>query len=540
MGGFLKSFTQIGEVGMLGVALLVFREVLEAALVIGIVFAATKDVARRERWIGIGLGAGIVGAIILALFAERLAATAAGMGQELFNATVLFAAVAMLGWHTAWMARHGQEIAQLSRKVGTNVTTGDQPLYALAIVVGLAVLREGSEVVLFLYGLVAAGSADATGLLFGGAAGLAAGIAAGIAIARGLLIIPSRHLFTVTGWLIALLAAGMAAQAMAFLSQAGYVSRFTQTAWNTSVFATDGSLLGQALHAFVGYTAAPMVIQVMAYFATLLTLSIAILRNRGPSSGTRTANAGVATALCAAIALSTIGMREATAGFKVYSPYVEYHEWEFEFRGNTSFDDDGDKDGAQGYIYELAYSPTTYWHTALFLEQAHEPGDFLRSTEFAWENIFQLTEPGQYWLDVGAYIEYSKGLRHSGDHALEWKVLLEKSIGKWTFTANPIFVQKFPAADGENPGVEFEYAWGTHYRLMPEFEPGFEAFGGVGELTHANSLPEQEHLIGPSVRGRVGLGANSKLRYNLGYLVGLTDAAPDGTFKFELEYEFRF
>ncbi|MBI2800599.1 MAG: FTR1 family protein [Gammaproteobacteria bacterium] len=523
---------------MLGVALLVFREVLEAALVIGIVFAATQGVASRKRWIGVGLSAGIVGAIILALFAERLAAMAAGMGQELFNATVLFAAVAMLGWHTLWMARHGQEIVQLSRAVGANVTAGHQPLYALAIVVGLAVLREGSEVVLFLYGLVAAGNADAAGLLFGGAAGLAAGIGAGIAIARGLRIIPSRYLFTVTGWLIALLAAGMAAQGMAFLSQAGYISRFTETAWDTSAFATDRSLLGQALHAFVGYTAAPMVIQVMAYLATLLALSIAILRNRAPSSGTRTANTGLAIAL-AAIALSAMGMREAKAGFKVYSPYVEYREWEFEFRGNTSFDDVDAKDGAQGYLYELGYSPTTYWHTALFLKQEHAPGDFLRSTEFTWENVFQLTEPGQYWLDVGAYIEYAKGLRHGGDHAFEWKVLLEKSIGKWTFTTNPIFVQKFPEA-GENPGVDFEYAWGTHYRLRPEFEPGFEAFGGVGELTHASALEEQEHLIGPDVRGRLVLGSRSKLRYNLGYLFGLTDAVPDGVFKFELEYEFRF
>ena len=525
---------------MLGVALIVFREVLEAALVIGIIFAATQGVTNRGRWIVAGIGTGVIGAVIVAMFADRLATAAAGMGQELFNATVLFAAVAMLGWHTLWMARHGREMTQVSRRLGANVAVGAQPLYAVAIVVGLAVLREGSEVVLFLYGLVASGSANADSLLFGGEVGLAAGIAVGVAIARGLLSIPSRHLFTVTGWLIALLAAGMSAQGVAFLNQAGYVSHLTEIAWNSSAFAADGSMLGQALHALIGYTAAPMQIQVIAYVVTLVVLGAAMIIGGTPKFRVGTAAPGFAAALCAAIAVGTCGLREAHAGPpKVYSPYVELGEWEFEFRSATTFDNDDDKDGAQSYVYEIGYSPTAFWHTALFLGQGAAPGDFLRSNEFAWENIFQLTEPGQYWIDVGAYVEYAKGLRQGGDHALEWKVLLEKSIGKWTFTANPIFVQDFPEAD-EDPGVQFEYAWGTYYRLMPEFEPGFEAFGGVGELTHANALEEQEHLIGPNVRGRLPMGGGGKLVYNLGYLCGLTDESPDGTFKVELEYELRF
>ena len=525
---------------MLGVALIVFREVLEAALVIGIIFAATQGVTNRGRWIVAGIGTGVIGAVIVAMFADRLATAAAGMGQELFNAAVLFAAVAMLGWHTLWMARHGREMTQVSRRLGANVAVGAQPLYAVAIVVGLAVLSEGSEVVLFLYGLVASGSANADSLLFGGEVGLAAGIAVGVAIARGLLSIPSRHLFTVTGWLIALLAAGMSAQGVAFLNQAGYVSHLTEIAWNSSAFAADGSMLGQALHALIGYTAAPMQIQVIAYVVTLVVLGAAMIIGGTPKFRVGTAAPGFAAALCAAIAVGTCGLREAHAGPpKVYSPYVELGEWEFEFRSATTFDNDDDKDGAQSYVYEIGYSPTAFWHTALLLGQGAEPGDFLRSNEFVWENIFQLTEPGQYWLDVGAYVEYAKGLRQGGDHALEWKVLLEKSIGKWTFIANPIFVQDFPEAD-EDPGVQFEYAWGTYYRLMPEFEPGFEAFGGVGELTHANALEEQEHLLGPSVRGRLPMGGAGKLVYNLGYLFGLTDKSPDGTFKVELEYELRF
>ena len=260
---------------MLGVALIFFREVLEAALVVGIMAAATCEVAGRSRWILAGLGAGLAGACLLAVFAERLAGAAAGMGQELFNAGVLLTAVAMLGWHTLWMARHGRELARTTGSIGADVTAGRRPLYAVAVVIGLAVLREGSEVVLFLSGLLASGSTDQRSLLLGATAGISAALLVGFGLARGLRIIPIRHLFSVTTVLLALLAAGMAARAVAFLCQAGYCSQFTQTAWDTSAWAADGSALGQFLNALIGYTALPMVIQVLAYVATLGLLAVA-------------------------------------------------------------------------------------------------------------------------------------------------------------------------------------------------------------------------------------------------------------------------
>src|SRR5215471_7121487 len=120
---------------MLGAAIIVFREVLEAALIIGIVLAA-----------------GVVVAGLVALFAAEIAAAAAGIGQELLNAVILLLAVGMLGWHNVWMSRHGRELAATARQVGDAVISGARPLYVLAVVVGLAVLREGSETVLFLYG----------------------------------------------------------------------------------------------------------------------------------------------------------------------------------------------------------------------------------------------------------------------------------------------------------------------------------------------------------------------------------------------------
>ena len=96
---------------MIAIALIVFREVLEAALVVGLVLAASKGTPRRGRWISGGVVAGLVGAGAVAGFASEIASAVSGIGQELFNAGVLFAAVGMLGWHNVWMGRHGKEMA---------------------------------------------------------------------------------------------------------------------------------------------------------------------------------------------------------------------------------------------------------------------------------------------------------------------------------------------------------------------------------------------------------------------------------------------
>ncbi len=209
---------------MLGALIIVFREVIEAGLIVGIVMAATRGVPTRGRWIGFGILGGVVGAALVAVFAGAISQAFEGAGQELFNASVLGIAVVMLMWHNAWMARHGREIAEEMRTIGSAVSEGAKPLTALAVVVGLAVLREGSEVVLFLYGIFASGT-SASSLLTGGLLGIAAGAAFTGLTYYGLLAIPNRYIFSVTSWLIALLAAGMAAQAVQFLNNAGVADR---------------------------------------------------------------------------------------------------------------------------------------------------------------------------------------------------------------------------------------------------------------------------------------------------------------------------
>jgi high-affinity iron transporter len=254
---------------MLATAIIVFREVLEASLVVGIVLAASRGAAGRGFWVTSGIAAGALGSAIVAACAGAIAAAVNGVGQELFNAAILFTAVVMLGWHNIWMNRHGRELVGAAVTLGKAVLGGSRPLYALALVVGIAVLREGSEVVLFLYGIAIASGVGALSMLAGGILGLAGGAAIGAVIYLGLLAIPLRQLFTVTSWLILLLAAGMASQGAAFLMQANLLPSLGNELWDTSSILSERSMLGVLLHVLIGYSAQPAGIQVVFYLATL-------------------------------------------------------------------------------------------------------------------------------------------------------------------------------------------------------------------------------------------------------------------------------
>ena len=253
---------------MIAAALIVFREVLEAALIVAIVLGATRGVLGRGRWVSGGVASGVAGAVIVAFFAGAISDSLDGRGQELFNAAVLLAAVAMLAWHNIWMNQHGREIADEMKRLGRDVSMGARPLTALTVVVALAVLREGSETVLFLYGLVANGEGWTT-LLSGGALGLAAGVVVGWLLYRGLLAIPLGHFFTAVSWLILLLAAGLAAGAAAYLTQAGILPELSPQLWDTSWLLAQDSWLGTLLHILIGYNDKPMGVQVAFYVATV-------------------------------------------------------------------------------------------------------------------------------------------------------------------------------------------------------------------------------------------------------------------------------
>ncbi|MDR3533476.1 MAG: FTR1 family protein [Rhodopila sp.] len=260
---------------MLVSLLIVFREAMEAGLIVGIVLAATQGVAGRGRWIAGGIAAGTAGASLVAAFAAALSDAFQGAGQEIFTAAILCFAVVMLSWHILWMSSHARSMAAEFRAVGQAVRLGQRSLAALGAVVAIAVMREGAEVVLFLYGIVAGSQTSALSLASGGVAGLALAAALSWLLYRGLVIIPVHRLFSVTNGLIALLAAGMAGQAAATLHGADLLPGWGEHLWDTSALLSDDSLVGRSLHALIGYSARPSGIQFAAWLATLLMLVVA-------------------------------------------------------------------------------------------------------------------------------------------------------------------------------------------------------------------------------------------------------------------------
>jgi high-affinity iron transporter len=264
-------------------AVIVFREVLEAALLVGIVAASTRAVPGRTRWIMGGVAAGLAGAMAVALGTERIAELASGIGQEIFNATILGIAVVMLAWHNLWMSRHGAALAADARSVGGDIRDGRRECSVLLVVVGLAVLREGSETVLFLYGIAASDGGASWTMLAGGLAGIAAGVAVGYLLYAGLLRIPLRWFFTATGVLVLFLAAGMASQAARFLIQADLLPSLATPLWDTSALLPQESVAGTLLHSLVGYDAQPAGMQIVFYVLVLVAIAIGMKAvNSGP------------------------------------------------------------------------------------------------------------------------------------------------------------------------------------------------------------------------------------------------------------------
>ena len=264
---------------MISFAIIVFREVLEIALILGILLVATRGLKNRERWIGIGVGTGIGGSLLLALFAQRISNALEGMGQEVFNATVLLLSAVLIGWTVVWMRRNAATISREVKEVGRAVVHGEKPLYTLAVVMALSVLRDGSEVVMLTYGSMVSGR-TISAIIIGGTIGLFVGAAVGIGICYGILKFATRHIFNATSWMLILLAAGMVSQAMGFLSAAGYVPEIIYPLWDSSAIIKESSLIGAILHTLVGYCDRPSGIQLISYLLTFAGIAT-ILRLYG-------------------------------------------------------------------------------------------------------------------------------------------------------------------------------------------------------------------------------------------------------------------
>ena len=519
---------------MIGAFVIVFREILEAALVVGIVAAAVKGMPHRGRRVSAGVALGVSGAALIAAGLGAIARFAYGNGQEIFEAGVLFSAGLMLAWHNIYMAHHGRELAHKLNAVGAAVLAGRASLVMLVGVTAIAVMREGSEIALFLYGIAASGIRGIP-LLGGSLLGLAAGTTVGFVLFLGLSRIPMKRLFQVSGWIILFIAAGMIARGAQFLIQAGYLPPLVSHVWDSSAIISGNGILGRGLGALAGYTPAPSLMQLLFWVGSFIGIAI-LMRSRTPFFARRIKSAATAAtiAIVATGALALVPRGAQAADYTVYSPHVVQGENELEARGYNAWGVAPAAGPKRSLKIAYGRGVTDWWATEFYAETEQEFGESLKLEEFAWENRFQLTPQGKYWVDVGLINENE--IPRFGDDPFEIKFgpILGKDFGRFTALLNLLVAHQY--GTNAEPGVELEYRARLEYRWRRRFSPLVEAYGQpVGKI---GDYGRPRHQIGPGVTGRFLLGAGRSLRYGLVALFGASRAAADTTLVLRLEYEF--
>jgi hypothetical protein len=217
----------------------------------------------------------------------------------------------------------------------------------------------------------------------------------------------------------------------------------------------------------------------------------------------------------------------------VYTPTVEKGEREIEFKAGTQ-DSDPRKSAA---MLGVGYGANDWWFTEVYVKVAKEGGDRVRYDAFEWENKFQLTATGRYPVDVGLITEIEVP-REREEEGIELKLgpLFQTEFGKLQLNANVLFEDHVDAE--ESSQTEMGYQWQAKYRWKPVLEYGLQGFGEMGPWDDWAPSDEQSHKAGPAVFGKLAAGSQQAIKYNAAWLFGVSDGAPDNTFRMQIEYEF--
>jgi len=229
------------------------------------------------------------------------------------------------------------------------------------------------------------------------------------------------------------------------------------------------------------------------------------------------------------------GIAHAGPADYIYLPTVEQGEKEIDLKFGTAKQQDGSRKTVTSFGF--GYGATDYWFTEVYLKREREGSEGLTLAE--WENKFQLTETGKYAVDVGFITEIEAPMNH-GKEPWEIKLgpLFQTEFGKLQLNGNVLIERKIGGDNDDHHITEMGYQLQAKYRFKPEFEFGAQGFGEMGEWNHWNSANEQNHRFGPAIFGKLALGNKHAIKYNAAWLFGVSNAAPNNTFRMQLEYEF--
>lgn len=250
---------------MLSAVIIILREALEASLIVSTLLVSSRIFGISNRWTPWALVSGVAGAAITALFLGTISEWFEGAGQELLNAAMLILVTLLLTGISFCIARCARR---------NKCPVGIRAMQAMLIgAMATAIIREGTEIVIYIYGFSYNGQMLVP-VLLGGGIGLGIGISVGVLVYYGLLGLPARYILIVTPVLIALVASGMASEAVLYLIQANWLPS-QMPLWDTGGWISEPSLLGQLLYALIAYEATPTPLQAGVHgFTLLLILSL--------------------------------------------------------------------------------------------------------------------------------------------------------------------------------------------------------------------------------------------------------------------------
>jgi high-affinity iron transporter len=254
---------------MLAALIIAFREAFEVGLIVGIVMFATRGIARRNFWLTAAVAVGLVATGLFAAIVSALADLFRAQ-QDIFNAVMLILAVIMLTWHVMVIRRHSDQDQPMISATAKTAAAGRRTIVSLSIVVATAVVREGFELVMMLYGVrVLAPDKE----MFAGAAlGIVLATALTAAMYRGLMKVPTRALFVWSSRVLVLFTAGLASQAVVKLQHAGVLTWGQMVAWDSKWILPVNNVIGETAHVLFGYSDAPTVLQLVTYVLMLVVI----------------------------------------------------------------------------------------------------------------------------------------------------------------------------------------------------------------------------------------------------------------------------
>lgn len=232
------------------------------------------------------------------------------------------------------------------------------------------------------------------------------------------------------------------------------------------------------------------------------------------------------------LALYCISEARADPADKVILPSVVQGELEFELLGGFQRWPDHDGDRERQFIGEMGYGFSSWWKSELGVGTTRFPDASYHLDELEWENIFAVTDPGEYWLDLGLLAELERDYG-AGINVLNVGPLLQKELGTVQANLNILFARGL--GRDAAPGAEIDYQWQVKWRGDPRFEPGIQGFGTLGRTNDFGH--QSENRIGPAFFGQIVPGPRHKLKYDAAVLFGLNHNTADTTVRFQIEYE---